>query len=233
MIPRGHSANIHALARPAQPRSNLWSSSFRPTRIAHRTSLPYRSSSTTTHRSITTVPSANPGNAGDTASNPAIRRSRLPWIYATTFLFLGLATGQLVRFIVLPPPLPLPGTEEDTILINTLDAQADALPIVLELRAHNADWKEWPAYSNIRPPHREHRLSTGPMAGARGLGVQRVFWNEKERRAISVVFFGGGLSGWPGVVHGGTIATIMDESLGRVAILQLAQKTGEYFLQPW
>lgn len=113
-----------------------------------------------------------------------------------------------------------------------MNAQADALPIVLELRAHNADWKEWPAYSNIRPPHREHRLSTGPMAGARGLGVQRVFWNEKEGRAISVVFFGGGLSGWPGVVHGGTIATIMDESLGRVAILHLAQKTGECVPQP-
>ena len=65
------------------------------------------------------------------------------------------------------------------------------------------------------------------MAGARGLAVQRVWWNERERRAISVVFFGGGLSGWPGVVHGGTVATVVDESLGRVAILGLEGRTGE------
>lgn len=216
---------MRALARPR--RHNLYPASPRPIRTARRTTPPHRSTSTLTPQPSTTSPPATP------ASTPAPRRPRLPWIYATTFLFLGLATGQLVRLTVIPPPLPVPGSDHDAVLLDALHAQADALPIVRELRAHAADWKEWPAYSAIRSPHREHRLSTGPMAGARGLGVQRVFWNEREQRAISVMYFGGGLSGWPGVVHGGTVATVMDESLGRVAIRQLAQKTGECSLRSW
>lgn len=58
------------------------------------------------------------------------------------------------------------------------------------------------------------------------MGVFRVFWNEAEKRSISVVFFGGGLSGWPGVVHGGAIATVLDEALGTVAVKSFPQKTG-------
>lgn len=94
------------------------------------------------------------------------------------------------------------------------------------LRADPATWREWPAYSSIPAPERLHRLTSGPMSGPTGLAVQRVFWNAAEQRAISVVFFGGGLCGWPGVVHGGTTATVMDESLGRVAVRNLVARTG-------
>ena len=51
------------------------------------------------------------------------------------------------------------------------------------------------------------------MGGSRGLGVHRVFWNTAERRAITVLFFGGALAGWPGVTHGGAIATVLQEGL--------------------
>ena len=54
------------------------------------------------------------------------------------------------------------------------------------------------------------------MAGSRGLGVYRVFWNAKERRGITVVFFGGALAGWPGVTHGGAIATVLQEGMEMV-----------------
>ena len=53
-----------------------------------------------------------------------------------------------------------------------------------------------------------------------------MFWNEKEKKAVSVVFLGTGLEGWPTVVHGGALGTVMDESLGRVAIRHLPERTG-------
>ncbi|OCK78006.1 hypothetical protein K432DRAFT_406818 [Lepidopterella palustris CBS 459.81] len=59
-------------------------------------------------------------------------------------------------------------------------------------------------------------LTQQAMAGAGGLGIQRAFWNAATRELIAVVWFGGALSGWPGLVHGGAIATVLDEGLSRV-----------------
>lgn len=64
------------------------------------------------------------------------------------------------------------------------------------------------------------------MGGSAGIAIQRVFWLEDEARAISVVWFGRCLAGWPGVVHGGALATVLDESLGRVALRSLPGKIG-------
>ena len=43
---------------------------------------------------------------------------------------------------------------------------------------------------------------------------------------IAVVWFGPALTGWPGIVHGGVIATVMDESMGRCAIAKFPVQTG-------
>jgi hypothetical protein len=56
----------------------------------------------------------------------------------------------------------------------------------------------------------------GVMNGTRGLGVQRAFWNAETREMVAVVWIGGGMSGWPGVAHGGAIATIFEEVMARM-----------------
>lgn len=43
---------------------------------------------------------------------------------------------------------------------------------------------------------------------------------------ISVIYLGGALSGFPGVVHGGVLATVLDEGLGRCAIYRFPARTG-------
>lgn len=57
------------------------------------------------------------------------------------------------------------------------------------------------------------------LGGARGLGAERVFWNQKEHELVAVVYFGGALSGWPGVTHGGCIATVLAEKMALAARL--------------
>lgn len=43
---------------------------------------------------------------------------------------------------------------------------------------------------------------------------------------MNIVYIGSGTDGWLGIVHGGVLATLMDESLGRVAALTFPARTG-------
>lgn len=85
------------------------------------------------------------------------------------------------------------------------------------LRGESGDWVELDSTSSAKITSAEeqsreaNRLLTEAMAGARGLGTERVFWNKREKELVAVVWFGGALSGWPGVVHGGSIATVLGE----------------------
>ncbi|KAG0157285.1 hypothetical protein PDIDSM_4470 [Penicillium digitatum] len=54
----------------------------------------------------------------------------------------------------------------------------------------------------------------------------KVFWNDKEKKLVSVVFLGPGLEGWPTMVHGGALGTVIDENMGRAAIRHFPARTG-------
>jgi acyl-coenzyme A thioesterase PaaI-like protein len=157
---------------------------------------------------------------------PKPKRSLRPFIYATIFFTIGAASGQYVRYIISPLPLPTPNTPDDALLTTTIKTMATNLPLVKSL-SENPAWRSWDAYSIFTPLEKEHRITSGPLGGARGLGgYQRIFHNESTGEFISVVWIGGALAGWPGVVHGGLIAKLLDESMGRCAISRFPVKTG-------
>jgi len=111
-------------------------------------------------------------------------------------------------------------------MVEYLTSQASKLPIVQSLSTDPA-WTSHDAYTSLPIPERSARLTTGPLAGARALGgYQRVFQNAETGEVVTVVWFGGAIAGWPGVTHGGVIATVMDESLGRCAIRQFPGRSG-------
>ncbi len=157
---------------------------------------------------------------------PRPKRSLRPYIYATIFLGLGLTAGSYIRFLLAPPPGPAPGTKKDKEMAEYLQRTAEKLPIVQSLSA-DPNWISYEAYSSLPEEERSHRLTTGPLGGARALGgFQRIFYNQESGELVEVVWFGGSIAGWPGVTHGGVTATIMDECLGRCAIRQFPSKTG-------
>lgn len=159
-------------------------------------------------------------------SPPKKKRSLRPYIYATLFFAFGLTVGQYTRLIVAPPPLPDAGTKEDLLMIDFLKSRAEKLPLVQSLST-DPNWVSYEAYSSVAEEARKARLTTGPLGGARALGgFQRVFYNKISGETVTVVWFGGAIAGWPGVVHGGVIATIVDEVLGRCGIRQFPAKTG-------
>jgi acyl-coenzyme A thioesterase PaaI-like protein len=69
------------------------------------------------------------------------------------------------------------------------------------------------------------------LSGTRGFGVQRAFWNAETKEMVAVVWIGGGLAGWPGVAHGGAIATIFEETMARM-VRGPNGAVGMYTIQP-
>ncbi|RYP06015.1 hypothetical protein DL764_003432 [Monosporascus ibericus] len=167
-------------------------------------------------------------------------RRRRGLLYAAFFLLIGTTLGSLFRITIAPPDLPEPGTPEDEHLLAVIRRKAAALPLVQRLEA-DPEWTSWDAYSGFedsetspasdagvapRRRRREARLTSDALAGSRGLAYQRVFRNDTTGECLSVVYFGSGTAGWPGIVHGGCLATVLDESLGRCAILRFPSRTG-------
>jgi acyl-coenzyme A thioesterase PaaI-like protein len=105
--------------------------------------------------------------------------------------------------------------------------ELNRLPIVKELRRDPEIWQEWVAYSSFTPEERRASLMSGVLSALEAVPVQRIFVNKNDGRVINVVWLGNSVSGWPRVVHGGVLASILDETMGRAAIFHLPAKTGK------
>ncbi|KAK3693703.1 HotDog domain-containing protein [Podospora appendiculata] len=167
----------------------------------------------------TQTPAAEPKPAPKPKSNYRL-------ISAAIFLLLGSLGGTSLRVLIAPPEPPIPGSEADGYTIELLHEQAEKLPIVKQLTADPA-WQSWDAYNTLSAEHKAQHIAAGALAGSRGFGgFQRVFYNPQTGELISVIFFGAAIVGWPGVVHGGALATLLDESCGRAAFKQWGGLSG-------
>jgi hypothetical protein len=72
-----------------------------------------------------------------------------------------------------------------------------------------------------RAPGQEQRTFTDiSLAGFRGLGIGRTFYNPHQHALLRVVWFGSGLTGWPGVVHGGSTCTVLSDAMGALIAIE-------------
>ncbi|XDG07636.1 hypothetical protein ABKA04_007251 [Annulohypoxylon sp. FPYF3050] len=170
-------------------------------------------------------------SSNSSSPRPKKRFRRIIW------LLLGLCLGTTLRFTLSPPAPPAQGSAEDDLLTSQIRTKGSSLPLVQSLSL-DPSYTSWDAYSGFSSPathtskpasHKtvvQSRITSGPLSGSRGLPFQRIFHNATTGEVISVVYFGSGTGGWPGVVHGGALATLLDESLGRCAILRFPARTG-------
>jgi acyl-coenzyme A thioesterase PaaI-like protein len=89
------------------------------------------------------------------------------------------------------------------------------------------DWYEVRPYKNFPEDRRVNNLTAGALRGQGKLALMpivRARWDETE--AVGIVHVGRGLCGHDGIVHGGLLATLLDESLARTAINNLPDKIG-------
>ncbi|KAK4548170.1 hypothetical protein LTR36_010039 [Oleoguttula mirabilis] len=143
--------------------------------------------------------------------------------------------GNLVMHTLAPPPLPEARTHEDSILIADLNKRIDedfkvkvlrgkCLGVAKALKGAKGGWVEI-----VPPPAEEARVLRDGLVhhtqGAKGLGVERLFWDRGEHMLVAIVWFGGALSGWPGVTHGGAIATALSDKLALAASLAAGKRS--------
>jgi uncharacterized protein (TIGR00369 family) len=111
-------------------------------------------------------------------------------------------------------------------MVTWIKNQAERLPMVQSLST-DPTWTSYDAYSSVPEDQLAVRLTSGPLGGARAIGAfQRIFYNNESGEIVTVIWFGGAIQGFPGVVHGGITSTIMDEVLGRCAVKNFTAKTG-------
>jgi hypothetical protein len=165
-------------------------------------------------------------------------QSRIRWSYLwyAGILALGVTTGMGARQFAAPLGLPTPGSPEDKIILKSLGQDIDKLDIVQSLRKQSFNlhsdipisgtgasdkfkvkgWVEVDVDLAKDEQTESRKGILGSLSGTRGLGVQRAFWNSETKEMVAVVWIGGGLAGWPGVAHGGAIATIFEETMARM-----------------
>lgn len=167
---------------------------------------------------------------------PLPLQSRFRWSYLwyASILGFGITTGLAVRQFAAPLGLVEPGTPEDQLILENLEKDIDRLGIVQSLRKQSfnlhtdaplstsgaGDKFKVKGWVEVDVDSRRDVLGgkglLDAMSGTRGLGVQRAFWNAETGELVAVVWIGGGLAGWPGVAHGGAIATIFEETMARM-----------------
>lgn len=101
-------------------------------------------------------------------------------------------------------------------LLNSLRSQPDA-----------GQWYEARPYKRFPEERRVNNLTAGALRGPGKLAIIPLVRSKfDESEAIGFVHVGRGLCGHDGIVHGGLLATILDESLARTAINNLPDKIG-------
>ncbi|GAA5853126.1 hypothetical protein JCM8547_000209 [Rhodosporidiobolus lusitaniae] len=152
----------------------------------------------------------------------------------------------------LPTPHPPPRhSPEETLHAEQLEKELRALPIVQQLlkeveptlpptspsstldapSSSPSSTPTSPRYTVSRPyaatPPGPHSLSGYALRGAGKFALPPlVFTSRDKKESILIVHVGAGLCGHEGVVHGGLLATVCDEALGRTALLSLPTNIG-------
>jgi hypothetical protein len=204
---------------------------------------PTSTTATTTDAAEIPAPPPPAGSSQPPPPKPSFfRENRLLLITSALAISVGFLGTNFVLSGLNPPPFPEPGSEGDDILMADLQARIDTDFKVNVMRgkclsaARHLKGSEAAGWVEVLPETYDaasaetsaqkpgFKLVTGGLLtqnlqGAGRLGVERIFYNRSTRELVSVVWFGGALSGWPGVTHGGLLATTLNEKIALAAAL--------------
>ncbi|KAK9389163.1 HotDog domain-containing protein [Lipomyces mesembrius] len=172
---------------------------------------------------------SSPTEASPTASRRSFFSENATMIVATTSLLVGAALAYkftpLQILTMFQEKLPEVGSPEEKVYIDRVENQLQQSCIVKQMRA-NPDFKERRMWVNAADEYRERGFLAGTLRGVGKFAVPGIaFVNERTNESVSVIHVGSRLAGFPGIVHGGLIGSLLDEALARAAILPLPGKS--------
>ncbi|KAL4067024.1 HotDog domain-containing protein [Scleroderma yunnanense] len=184
----------------------------------------------------------SPGlNRLSTSSTPAnIRPSggRLRTLALVSLVGIGAYTAGAVAphpifTFIAPRPAPGPPADpespESLAYTASLEEALQSLPLLTSLRAQPDanEWYEVRPYKRFPEERRVNNLTAGALRGPGKLAlIPLVRSKYDESEAITFIHVGRGLCGHDGIIHGGLLATLLDEGLARTAISNLPDKIG-------
>ena len=123
-----------------------------------------------------------------------------------------------ILFPRIAPGPPDPDSPEAVAYTEQLEQSLQTLAFLQKLRTQpDADqWYETRAYKNFPEERRVNNLTAGTLRGPGKLALTALVRSRKdESEGVVIVHVGRGLCGHDGIVHGGLLATLLDETLGR------------------
>ena len=176
------------------------------------------------------------------APAPIRRPFLIRFLYSTGRALLFLTLGAAIGVTALPSGAPTtllallskpPTDAESAVAFRPYDAASAAVeahvqahPLTRRMRA-SAGFTESRPHMKVPEALRAANLTAGPLAGPGRIVVPPVIWSETGGRSmVSVFYLGDQLCGHPGIVHGGLLATLLDEGLARCCFPALPNKVG-------
>ena len=167
--------------------------------------------------------SSRPYSSG--ATKPFYRRP----LILTSFLSISLVSYTLGSIypppqisLLFPRPAPAPPSSPDSpssvTYTTALEQTLQTLPLLQSLRSKPdaEEWYEVRPYTNYPEERRVNNLSAGTLRGPGKLALRPLVRARKdETESIMFIHVGRGLCGHDGIIHGGLLATLLDESLAR------------------
>lgn len=146
--------------------------------------------------------------------------------YAIGAGYIELPYGMNYR----PGAMPREGSEEELQYLKQVESAMHSLPIVRQL-SQDKNWIKTIGIFNIPKEDLIHNLTLGVLAGPGRITVKPVtFYNDKTKEFVVVLHVGQSVCGHRGLVHGGFLATVLDECLGKtVCACRTFADEGNYY----
>ncbi|KAK7440797.1 hypothetical protein VKT23_016875 [Stygiomarasmius scandens] len=174
-------------------------------------------------------------------SSTSSTRSRPATLFTLGLSTLAVGGAYTLGSVYPPPPLallfpqpaPPPPTDPSdpayTAHLQNIENQLQSLSLLQSLRSSSSaeEWYESRPYSNFPEDKRLHHLTAGALRGPGRLAIPplvRARYDESE--SMVFIHLGRGLCGHDGIVHGGLLATLLDETMARTAINNLPERIG-------
>jgi adenylylsulfate kinase len=135
---------------------------------------------------------------------------------------------QVANDILYPP------TDKETLTMYTpedevsreVEKYINNHPLAKGLRS-NPKFSESRPHLKIPPSQRGHSLTGGTLLGPGRVVVPPFVWTETGGKSlVAISYLGSDLCGHPSIVHGGFLATMLDEGMGRCCFGALPNKIG-------
>ncbi|KAL1407318.1 hypothetical protein Q8F55_006740 [Vanrija albida] len=143
--------------------------------------------------------------------------------------FAGAVAPPNVVLLLSPrysPPPPDKDSKHGKALTEDVERELQDLFVVAEMRTKK-DWYEARPYERFDPQKVHNSLTAGSLRGPGKLAIPPLaFAKNDETEAVLIVHLGRALCGHDGIIHGGLIATVFDESLARNALMNIDTHIG-------